>query len=245
MTPTYDIVIPHYGVKPELNAKLRLCLYSIAQYSDDYRVILVDNGSHNFEAQEDSVQFVIDGTLARMPHVLIRNSKNLGFVRAINQGLQYSTAPYVVMLNNDTFVAHGWLEALRQPFLEDPTVGLVGPLTDDAGWQGRYHRDHPDAKEWVMLPPGRMLAFFCAMISRKCLETVGYQDEAFVPYGGFGGDDHYCALAEAKGFRLALQRDVLVHHDRRSTFHTLMTVDESKALQVEALAKFKELKHGI
>jgi GT2 family glycosyltransferase len=244
MTPTYDIVIPHYGATPALNDKLYRCLQSIEYAADSFRVILIDNGSPYFD-DPHSIQYVIDEALTSMPHVLIRNSKNLGFVKAINQGLQYSTAPYVVMLNNDTIVAPGWLDAMRQPFLEDPTVGLVGPLTDDAGWQGRYHRDHPDAKEWVALPPGRMLAFFCAMISRKCLETVGYQDEAFVPFGGFGGDDHYCALAEAKGFRLALQRDVLIHHDRRSTFHTLMTVDESKALQVEALAKFKELKHGI
>ena len=235
---TYDIVIPHYGVNLELNKKLVTCLCSIYESSrhNSYRVIVVDNGTPDFTEVP-----IFNET----PHVLIRNSKNLGFVRAINQGLQYSTAPYIVMLNNDTVVAPGWLEALRQPFLEDPTVGLVGPLTDDAGWQGRYHRDNPDAKGWVMLPPGRMLAFFCAMISRKCLETVGYQDEAFVPFGGFGGDDHYCALAEAKGFRLALQRDVLIHHDRRSTFHTLMTEEESKAMQVEALAKFKELKHGI
>lgn len=239
MTPTYDIVIPHYGVNQELVCKLLNCLTSIASCSSNCRVILVDNGSPDWDID------TIEKMLNHVPFVSIRNSKNLGFVRAINQGLQYSTAPYIVMLNNDTIVAPGWLDAMRQPFIEDPTVGIVGPLTDDAGWQGRYHRDHPDAKEWVALPPGRMLAFFCAMISRRCLETVGYQDEAFVPYGGFGGDDHYCALAEAKGFRLALQRDVLIHHDRRSTFHTLMTVDESKALQVEALAKFKELKHGI
>lgn len=241
MTPTYDIVIPHYGVNRELNAKLIRCLCSIREYSGgNSRVILVDNGTPEF-TDPLNIPLLLD----MMPHVLIRNSKNLGFVKAINQGLQYSTAPYIVMLNNDTIVAPGWLEALRRPFLEDPSVGLVGPLTDDAGWQGRYHRDNPDAKEWVMLPPGRMLAFFCTMISRRCLETVGYQDEAFVPYGGFGGDDHYCALAEAKGFRLALQRDILIHHDRRSTFHTLMTPDESKALQVEALAKFKEMKHGL
>jgi hypothetical protein len=83
-------------------------------------------------------------------------------------------------------------------------------------------------------------------VKRRIVMSPGLAGlEAFVPFGGFGGDDHYCALAEAKGFRLALQRDVLIHHDRRSTFHTLMTVDESKALQVEALAKFKELKHGI
>ncbi len=236
---TYDIVIPHYGVNIDLVCKLLNCLTSIASYSSDCRVILVDNGSPDWDCP------AIDKVLGPVPFMSIRNSKNLGFVRAINQGLQYSTAPYIVMLNNDTIVAPGWLEALRQPFLEDPTVGIVGPVTDDSGWQGRYHRDNPDAKEWVMLPPGRMLAFFCAMISRRCLETVGYQDEAFVPYGGFGGDDHYCALAEAKGFRLALQRDILIHHDRRSTFHTLMTPDESKAMQVEALAKFKEMKHGI
>jgi len=154
MTPAYDIVIPHYGVNHTLNLKALACLCSIIEFSgEDYRVILVDNGTDNYFE-------VVEAGLAWMPHVLIRNSKNLGFVRAINQGLQYSTAPYIVMLNNDTIVAPGWLEALRQPFLEDPTVGIVGPLTDDAGWQGRYHRDHPDAKEWVMLPPGRMLTFF-------------------------------------------------------------------------------------
>ena len=74
----YQIIIPVWN-QPDLTVK---CLQSIKKYSKDYQVILVDNAS------EDEAFETINETLITMPHVLIRNTVNTGFVKATNQVLQ-------------------------------------------------------------------------------------------------------------------------------------------------------------
>lgn len=237
-----DIIIPHLGATPELTRLAIRCLESIAEYSHDYRVLFVDNGTPDAELT------IILETLRQLPHKLIRNRVNQGFVKAVNQGLSFSfsgNADRIVLLNNDTEAVPGWLDTLWQPFLEDPAVGISGPLTTDEGWQGRYARANDGQHGWVMLPPGRMLAFFCAMFSRKCAEAIGLHDEDFVPFGGFGGDDLACAQAEAKGFRLALCRDVVIPHHRRSTFKTLHSAEESQDMQAKALSLFHDKRRAL
>jgi GT2 family glycosyltransferase len=237
-----DIIIPHFGASPDLTRLAIRCLESIAQHSKNYRVIFIDNGT------PDAEWTIILETLRQLPHVLIRNRINQGFVKAVNQGISFSLggdAKYQVLLNNDTEAVPAWLEKLQQPFLEEPQVGLCGPLTTDEGWQGKYAERNPGATGWGVLPPGRMLAFFCTMFSRKCVETVGLHDEDFVPYGGFGGDDLYCAQAEKAGFLLALQRDLVIPHHRRSTFKVVHGADAIPAMQTEALNLFYEKRRAL
>src|SRR5439155_18731148 len=64
---------------------------------------------------------------------VIRNETNLGFARACNQGLAAADGLYLVLLNNDTVLTHGWLEGLITWCLADwPRVGMVGPVTNYA-----------------------------------------------------------------------------------------------------------------
>lgn len=229
--PRYDIIIPHYGVvnkTTDTNALAVRCLETIRDYSADYRVLFVDNGG------ADSSD-VID-TLRTMPHIRIRNTENLGFVRSINQALHLSTAPYVVFMNNDAEAAPGWLDMLRTPLEELSRCGISGPRSTDGGWQTRTHIRHT-----AVLPPGHMLAFFCTMFTRACLNEVGPQDEAFVPYEGFGGDDHYCAMAQRKNWSLALVGELVIPHKRRTTMRALHTEDEIREMQEAALAKVREM----
>lgn len=232
VTPArYDIIIPHYGIANadvNTNALATRCLETVREHSADYRVIFIDNGG---EPSRD-----ISKTLATMPHLLIRNTENLGFVRSVNQGLMLSTAPYVVLLNNDAEAAPGWLDMLRTPLEEIPRCGISGPRSTDGGWQARTHIRHT-----AVLPPGHMLAFFCAMFSRQCLTEVGLQDEAFVPYAGFGGDDHYCAMAQRKNWSLALVGELVIPHRRRTTMRAVYGDEQIAEMQREALAKVKEM----
>lgn len=142
-----DIAIPSWN-----QSKLAVaCLQSIRQHTTDYRLIFVDNGSAPAEFA------VIETELKRHPHLLVRNHRNLGFVKAVNQGLCLSTAEYVVLLNNDTEVAPGWIEKLQAPFA-DSRVGAVGPVTTTPDcWQGR----EPVQAGYRLISATSMLAFFC------------------------------------------------------------------------------------
>ena len=229
----FDIIIPHYGTGRLTELCLK-CLLTIREHSDPkaYRLILIDNASPEFEA--------IRPELERHPHLLIRNTKNLGFVKAVNQGLALSTAPYVVLMNNDTEAAPDWLEKFKYAFDFDPQIGIVGPLTNAQGsWQGRWQIKGETAVPYI-LGPNRMLAFFCAAFRRNVIDDVGFQHEEFAEFGGFGGDDYYCHLAQQKGFKLALIQNLVIPHAHRSTFKEVHGEDGIAEMQKAALALFLE-----
>ena len=82
-------------------------------------VIVVDDASTDGTAQ----------WLARAyPDVrVVRLERNGGFCAAANAGIAAAEADFVQLLNNDTEVTAGWIEAGLAPFA-DPTVGSVAPL---------------------------------------------------------------------------------------------------------------------
>ncbi len=241
MIPTYDIIIPHFGVTPDITKKAVRCIETISEFSplDEVRLIVIDNDS----SKEDWLE--ITGVIRAwdFQHIVVmRNPRNVGFVKAVEQGIAIGTAPYVVLMNNDAEAAPNWLQLLRQPFEEDPSVAICGPLTTDGGWQARYRERNPDAEGWVALPSGHMVAFFCAMITRAFLEEYGFQHKGFEDFGGFGGDDYLCDLAGRLGYRIALQRDLVIKHHRRTTFKALHSEEQIKEMQTAALARFCEMK---
>lgn len=97
---------------------LKACLPSLVrQDSVDFGITVVDNGSR-------------DGTApwleARYPEVqVIRNSRNLGFARAVNQAVRESSAKYIATLNNDTEVDPDWLQNLAAVAESSESVGMV------------------------------------------------------------------------------------------------------------------------
>lgn len=205
--PIVDILILQYN-----NADYTVkCLESIKKYTKNYRVIILDNGSEISEYEK------IKPTLDTMPHILMRTDDNIGFIKGQNMCIARSTAPYVVIQNNDTEVEEGWLDKMLEVFIEYPDAGLVGPTTVIAeSWQNREHIE----QQWGEIPRvrqiGSMLAFFCTVIKREVIQKVGYLSEE---YGmGYGDDDDYCERAKLAGFNLYLRGDVTVPHYHRTTF---------------------------
>ncbi len=224
-----DIIIPHYGSGRPTQLALK-CLRSIRENSvaGTYRLILVDNASPEYELLLPELGKFSD-------FLLFRNLENLGFIKAVNQGLRASSAPFVVLMNNDTEAVSEWLEALRVGFHKHPSVGLVGPrTTTPESWQGRW----PGRGGPKVLGTHAMLAFFCVMIKREVIEKCGLLDEDFGI--GFGDDDMYCWRAQRAGFQLVIQQDLLIPHHHRSTFRSMFTEQQIKAMQTEALAKFHQ-----
>lgn len=232
-----DIIIPHYGVG-ELTALCQRCLETIREHTTGYRLIFVDNGSPEFDQIEPEVR--------SHPHILIRNVQNVGFVKAVNAGLRVSSAPHVVLVNNDIEAAAGWLDKLREGF-NIPQVGIVGPLMrvekDEADpvfkvsrpcWQSTWKVRNGGGL--FVVPQTAMVAFFCVMFSREVLNAVGSLDET---YGvGLGDDDDYCRRVHRLGFEIVLQQDLRIPHHHRSTFNVLYSPEEIKSMQAKALRKF-------
>jgi glycosyltransferase involved in cell wall biosynthesis len=86
-----------------------LCVQALFRHArPDWELIVVDNGSTN-----DTAAYLAGvRDAARVPVTIISNPQNVGFPRAINQGLPAAGGEYFVLLNNDAVVTDGWLDQL-------------------------------------------------------------------------------------------------------------------------------------
>jgi GT2 family glycosyltransferase len=225
----YDIIIPVWN-QSDLTVK---CLQSIKKKTKHYKIILIDNGSEKSEFD------VIFKELQNHEHLLIRNCQNLGFVKAVNQGLAASQSQYVIIQNNDTeVITNGWADKLQNCF-QLHKVGISAPITNNVNqWQGREVL----CDKVRIIDKGKMVAFFSVMISKECINKVGYLDECFGV--GFGDDDDYCLRTQKAGFNIVLNNGVMVNHWHRSTFKKIYSLDEISDMQKEALKKYKK-KHEL
>lgn len=113
--PDVSIIIPIYN---QLEYTLK-CLNSLGRHSQKttFEVIVVDDCS-------DASVF---RALSSIPNLrIVRNFKNQGFVRGCNRGALHARGRYILLLNNDTEVNDGWLDALMRVFINRPDAGLVG-----------------------------------------------------------------------------------------------------------------------
>jgi GT2 family glycosyltransferase len=195
------------------------CLDAVlAQDHPDFEVIVVDNGS-----SDGSADFVGE----QYPDVrLIRNDRNLGFAAGNNVGLRAATGGVLVLLNQDTVVRSGWLEALVRTF-EDPTVGIAGckAVYPDGTIQhagGIVHgaraetehvgRSEPDDDHYGNLREVDFVTGAALAISRAALTRVGLLDEGFYP--AYYEDVDWCYTAREAGFRVVYAPAAqLTHHE--------------------------------
>src|SRR5215831_9458735 len=204
----------------------RMCLESalVNTEAPDFELIVVDNASTD---ETPDYLLKLASRDGRVLPVLL--DENRGFAAGVNAGLQAARGRWFVMLNNDTIVAPGWLPRLLD-HLVDPSVGLVGPVTNQAPGMARVGDEYGTYGDFVKAANRRVGAFgprdvptltlFCAALPRKVYETVGPLDERFEV--GMFEDDDYCLRVAAAGLKCRLAEDVLVHHFGEASFGRLV-----------------------
>jgi GT2 family glycosyltransferase/glycosyltransferase involved in cell wall biosynthesis len=221
------------------------CVNSILRNTawPNYQLIVVDNGS------QDGTGDYLERLRQEVPTAkVILNPDNRGFAAANNQGLREADGDILLLLNNDTVVPDGWLEPLVR-HLRDPSVGLVGPVTNAVGNEAKVEVSYTDiqqiqdfADRYTEAHKGRsfdisMLAMFCIAFRRGILEEVGYLDEAF----GIGmfEDDDYSRRVQAAGYRTVCAEDAFIHHYGQASFRKLIASGEYQALWDKNQAYFE------
>lgn len=204
-----DIIIPIWN---QLSFT-RDCLEHILKNTNySYRLILIDNASEN-DTAEYLRRFAVDNS---DKVELVRNDENLGYIKAINQGLKISKAPYVCMMNNDTIPAVGWLERMVEFAESNPDVGLINPQCGghDNTPVNDYARSLERCKgEYMEM---NQCQGFCMLVKRELVNKIGVLDEAF----GIGGydDTDYSMRAHKAGYRSVSIRDSYVFHRIHASF---------------------------
>jgi GT2 family glycosyltransferase len=118
--PLCSVVIPTFNGR-EL---LKRCLASLtrrrpADPDITFEIVVSDDASTDGTAE---------WLASAYPSVrLVRSPTNGGFCAAANAGIAAARGRFIQLLNNDTEVARGWIEAGLSLF-SDPTVGSVAPL---------------------------------------------------------------------------------------------------------------------
>lgn len=171
---------------------LETCLTSIQAQDVDggCRTVLVDNGS-----TDGSAGFVRD----RFPEIeVIETGRNLGFAGGNNAGLRRASTPFVLLLNNDTRMRPGCLQALLAAAETSPAVGAVqaklvfqdrpgvlqstGTLLLSDGSAGDRGFGEPDDGRFAQREEVFAACGAASLYSREALAEVGLLDESFFLY---------------------------------------------------------------
>ena len=128
-------ILVNYNAGPELSRALRSIADELT--GQPWEAIVIDNAS-----ADSSGRAVADfAPQAR----LIANSENVGFARAVNQGLAVARADRVLIMNPDCRLVADALAVMDAELESDPACALVGPriLNPDGSVQGSARGD-PD-----------------------------------------------------------------------------------------------------
>ncbi len=239
--PDVSIVIPVYN-QWEYTAA---CLRSLAETRCDatFEVIVVDDHSSDETARR---MRAIQGV------TYLRNDKNLGFIGSCNHGADSARGRFIVMLNNDTQVRDGWLDALIETFRHYPDTGIAGAslvypdgrmqeaggiiFNDGSGWN--YGKgDNADRPEYHYTREADYCSGACIMLETALFRELGGFDSHFSP--AYYEDTDLAFRVREKGLKVRIQpAAVIVHHEGVTSGTDLS--QGAKQYQVVNREKFRE-----
>lgn len=209
----FSIIIVNYNT----SVLTQNCLKSIISCwpKNLWEIIVVDNGSHDDFVDQVTTNFGTDIKL-------IKNSENLGFARANNQGAQIASGKYLFFLNSDTIIKENILPAIAESFVKNKAIGIVAPklLNPDGTAQAKAYgplptikyllyknllfqkdNDFPKKIDWVS---GAAL-----VIRHDVFNLIGGWDESFFLYLE---DVDLCWMAKKRGYGVILNQSISLIH---------------------------------
>lgn len=228
--PVVSVVIPALD-----NLTYTLCcLASLCRHESRaaFEVIVIDDGS-------------TDGTPELLPKVenlvYLRNDATRGFVGSVNRGAGAARGEFLLLLNNDTQVQRGWMDALLEAFA-GPHVGIAGSkliyptghlqeagavLRADGSVELVGHNDDPRRHQYNFRRPVDYVSGASLMIRRQLFVELGGLDEAYSPC--YFEDCDLSLRVRSRGLQVVyVPGSVVVHHLRVTTSAAGRTASERR-----------------
>ncbi len=198
------------------------CLNSIPK---NYRIIIIDNAS------KDKTKEIVK----KFENVkLIENKKNIGFTKAVNQGIKETRSEFILLLNPDIIVLGDAIKKLEEFMKVHPECGAVAPqlLNPDLTIQNscrKFPTPFNIFLEFMLLP--RIfkklslwkMGYFkhnklceveqpmasAIMIRKKVFKKIGYFNEK---YKNYVSDVDFCYRMKKEGFKIYFYPDAKMIH---------------------------------
>jgi GT2 family glycosyltransferase len=198
------------------------CLDSVRRAAKgiDHEIIVIDNNS------EDETKALVKRFSNSI--MLLENSENHGFAKAVNMGLQRSAGDFILLLNPDTVIRSESFYPVIDFLRRNPNIGICGCrlLNIDGSLQysvgsfptlfltlckmvlPRYMRkynlwgyDQARKCDWV--------TGACMLIQGSLVKKLGYLDEKYFIYYE---DVDYCLQAKKKGWEVYYYPGIMAYH---------------------------------
>lgn len=212
--------VPDMSVVVVLFNQAGLSLRTLQSLADQrgvqFETIIIDNAS------ADNTAGLLERTSGAK---VVRNTKNVGFIRAARQGAALATGRYLAFLNSDAILQEGALEAALGAIQADSGIGVLGGRVVLAAG-GLQEAGNVIFSNGLAVGIGRDEDAFCNAaragrttdyVSGVFLVTplalwhdLGGFDEAFAP--AYYEDVDYCLRVWQAGLRVVYEPTVLLEH---------------------------------
>lgn len=213
-----SIIIPVYNCLEYL----KKCLDSVYKYTNNYEVIIVDNGSN-----AETKKYISE--LTEFDLKVITNSENKGFGYGNNQGIKVAQYDYICFLNSDTLVTPDWLYKLQKVFKVRKDCGFTSPTTcycggiqcDQSLFKNRFSMSELEISAYSSNLKEEFIQTtvmgYCMLAKKELFDKVGVFD-----YKRYGiGNSEEVDLewrAEQFGYKNYWAKGAYVHHYGHMTF---------------------------
>ncbi|MEO8512391.1 MAG: glycosyltransferase family 2 protein [Ignavibacteria bacterium] len=228
-----SVIIVTWNSEEELTA----CVNSVITASKglDAELIIIDNNSSDNS-------FNIAGKINYQKLHTLRNPENLGYTKAVNQGIRLAKGKYVLLLNPDTIVDEKSVKVMYDFLEKGMGYGACAPLMKNPDGTTQYSvRNFPTY--WHMFTEFSLLAYIfpktklfggwkakymdyskeqdieqpmaaAFLIRRSLLADIGNMDERF---SMFFNDVDLCKKIYDSGFKIRLTPSSIVTHEHGSS----------------------------
>ena len=222
------------------------CVQSILEHPTKHRYEIII-GNDVSEDETEATFMAVDNLVRVITHPVKR-----GFLRNCNLCAKQAAGRYIVLLNNDTFVLDGWLDALIEPFEMMKSIGLVGSKLlmadgrlqeaggilwkDGSAWNFGRNQD-PRLPEFNYLKDADYISAASIAVPLSVWKDVRGFDERYSP--AYCEDSDLAFALRARGYRTIYQPlSAVIHHEGVS--HGTDTSAGAKGFQITNAMKFLE-----
>ncbi len=204
----FSIIIPNWNGEKLLKKNLPAVCQSQAK-----EVIVIDNGSHDGSV---ALLEILQKQYSQLK--VIFNQENLGFAKAVNQGVKVAKGEIVVLLNNDVVPEEGFLKPLIKDF-QDKEVFAVSLNEPQWSWaKGKWDKGFVEHEVGPKTKTPH-LSFWAnggsGAFRKSIWLKLGGLDEIFAPF--YWEDVDLSYRAWKKGYKVLWEPQSIVHHQHETT----------------------------